>query len=123
MAKIPEKVGSYSALTKTGGGYLWDDVLEYRVWIHPNGDDYFVPFATYQGAKNFSEQEEKAEKPLALVLQKKGHWVAWDEKGVRIGDTNRITEWKVDWLKDKNFSDANLKRALKQAKREQKAGE
>ncbi len=41
-------VGSYPAQVKAGGGYVWDDVLEYRVWCHPergaadmyDGDDY-----------------------------------------------------------------------------------
>ena len=27
-------VGSYPALVKSGGGYVWDEVLEYRVWCH-----------------------------------------------------------------------------------------
>jgi hypothetical protein len=31
----PEKVGSYSAVAKAGGGFVWDEVLEYRVWFHP----------------------------------------------------------------------------------------
>lgn len=30
-----KKVGSYPALTKSGAGYFYDDVLEYRVWINP----------------------------------------------------------------------------------------
>ena len=28
-------VGTYSPVSKSGGGYVWDDVLEYRVWCHP----------------------------------------------------------------------------------------
>ena len=28
-------VGEYPALVKSGAGYFYDDVLEYRVWCHP----------------------------------------------------------------------------------------
>lgn len=28
-------VGKYPVLTKSGGGYFYDEVLEYRVWCHP----------------------------------------------------------------------------------------
>ncbi len=34
-AKDPDLVGTYPALVKSGGGYVWDEVLEYRVWCHP----------------------------------------------------------------------------------------
>ena len=30
-AAYPEKVGTYPALCHSGGGYFYDDVLEYRV--------------------------------------------------------------------------------------------
>jgi sugar lactone lactonase YvrE len=48
-------IGEYPALVKAGGGFVWDDVLEYRVWCHPeegvpdtdDGDDYYYVFATY----------------------------------------------------------------------------
>jgi hypothetical protein len=33
----PCLVGTYSAVAKAGGGFVWDDVLEYRVWCHPEG--------------------------------------------------------------------------------------
>ncbi len=32
---VLEQVGNYRALAKSGGGYVWDEVLEYRVWCHP----------------------------------------------------------------------------------------
>jgi putative acetyltransferase len=43
------KVGSYAALAGAGGGFVWDEVLEHRVWFHPergvadehDGDDYY----------------------------------------------------------------------------------
>jgi len=28
-----ELVGTYPASAKAGGGYVWDEVLEYRVWV------------------------------------------------------------------------------------------
>ena len=31
----PIRVGTYSAETKSGAGYFYDDVLEYRVWLNP----------------------------------------------------------------------------------------
>lgn len=54
----PAKVGEYPASAKSGGGYVWDAVLEYRVWCHPEmgapdlceGNDYFYAFETYAEA-------------------------------------------------------------------------
>jgi hypothetical protein len=73
----PDLVGSYSPLAKAGGGYVWDDVLEYRVWCHPergasdleDGSDYYYAFATYDEALAFSQVTEGAEAPLALIRQ------------------------------------------------------
>jgi len=113
------KVGKYSLLTGSGGGYLWDDVLEYRVWVHPGGDDYARVFASYESAKRFSENTLGAEKPLALVRQKMGHWVSVDDKGVRVGDKERITEWQVEWLDSKHrYSPSALRSALVKARKE-----
>ena len=77
-AKDPAKVGSYPARAKAGGGYVWDEVLEYRVWCHPergaadlaDGSDYFRAFATYPKALAFSRRTKGAEAPLALILQR-----------------------------------------------------
>ncbi len=68
-------VGWYGALTKAGGGYFYDEVLEYRVWIHPHeggpelseGDDYFCAFPSYEQALEFADEVPGAEEPLALV--------------------------------------------------------
>ena len=35
VAVDPEAVGTYPASVGAGGGYVWDEVLEYRVWCHP----------------------------------------------------------------------------------------
>jgi putative acetyltransferase len=98
-------VGTYPAVTKSGGGYVWDDVLEYRVWCHPErgandleeGSDYYFPFATYAEAVAFSENTQGAEEPLALIRQvehleepKPGEYVHCKDE--------RITEWPVEFL-------------------------
>jgi hypothetical protein len=98
LAIDAEKVGSYPALTKSGAGYFYDEVLEYRVWINvPEGDDYYKAFARYEDALEFSKNTEGAEEPLVLILQKQ--WIDEPEPGkffVRTED--RITEWRVEWL-------------------------
>ena len=92
-----DRVGKYPALTKSGGGYVYDEVLEYRVWIHPDGDDYYRAFATYDEAEQLAERTERAEPPLVLVLQREH--INEPERGEYVhvkGD--RITEWQVEWL-------------------------
>jgi hypothetical protein len=70
-------VGTYPADAKAGGGYVWDDVLEYRVWCCPergaaereDGGDYYYAFATYaEGAACFVNTAG-AKEPLALIQQ------------------------------------------------------
>src|SRR5215510_7479224 len=73
-----ERVGSYPGMVGAGGGYVWDAVLEYRVWCHPergapdkdDGNDYYYAFASYPEALRFSKKYPGAEEPLALILQK-----------------------------------------------------
>lgn len=104
--KDPDLVGSYPASAKAGGGYVWDEVLEYRVWCHPergatdldNGDDYYCTFSTYEEALEFAEQNLGTESPLALILQHEyidepvpGQYIHKVEK--------RIAEWPVEFLK------------------------
>jgi putative acetyltransferase len=102
----PDLVGTYSALAKAGGGYVWDDVLEYRVWCHPergssdseDGSDYYYAFASYAEALAFSRATEGAEAPLALVRQLE----YIDEP--KLGEYHhvkelRITEWPVEFLR------------------------
>ncbi|HSX17449.1 MAG TPA: GCN5 family acetyltransferase [Patescibacteria group bacterium] len=94
----PKKVGTYSSKVFSGGGYFYDDVLEYRVWTKENSKTMLHSFSTYEEASNFSKStSEDAEKPLVLVFQKE--YVAEDDSGrlthVKQG---RITEWQVDWL-------------------------
>lgn len=99
------KVGRYAAGTKSGAGFFYDDVLEYRVWFCPergakplNGkDDYYVAFAEYERAKEFSKASRGAEEPLVLVRQYE--WINEPEPGQYTAEKgNRVTEWQVEWL-------------------------
>ena len=102
----PSLVGTYPAMTHAGGGYVWDAVLEYRVWCHPergapdtqDGDDYYYAFETYAEAVAFSEQMVGAELPLALIEQLEH--INESEPGVyeHIKEP-RMTEWPVEFLK------------------------
>jgi hypothetical protein len=91
------KVGKYPAATKSGGGYFYDEVLEYRVWVHPGGDDTYRAFATFEEAEQFSKRTTGAEEPLVLVLQRESiNEPAPDTYEHVKGD--RVTEWQVAWL-------------------------
>lgn len=101
----PNAVGDYPAHTNSGGGYVWDEVLEYRVWCHPergapdygNGSDYYYVFASYEEALEFSRQAIGAEEPLALILQRE--YISEREPGRYIHvKAPRITEWPVEFL-------------------------
>ena len=103
--KDPSLIGTYPALAKSGGGFVWDDVLEYRVWCHPHagapeiegGTDYYYVFETYEEALAFSEKTPGAEAPLALILQEE--YISEPEPGkyVHIKE-KRFTEWPVQFL-------------------------
>lgn len=97
----PAKVGEYSSLTSSGGGRFYDDVLEYRVWCHPDGggDDDYCAFATHDDATAYqrANHADNPEEPLVLIRQLE--WVAEDADGVRSHETGeRITEWRTEWL-------------------------
>jgi putative acetyltransferase len=103
--KDPALVGTYPALAKSGGGYVWDDVLEYRVWCHPengaqnldNVSDYYYAFATYEEALVYSENNQGCESPLALIVQEE--YIDEPEEGNYIHiKEQRITEWDVTFL-------------------------
>lgn len=101
----PNFVGTYPATTKSGGGYVWDEVLEYRVWCHPergapdeaDGSDYFYAYATYAEALACSQQIKGAEEPLALILQREYISEEEPEQYVHV-KKERITEWSVEFL-------------------------
>jgi len=104
-AADPSLVGTYSPSAQTGGGYVWDDVLEYRVWRQAesgasdleNGSDYYSSFATYSEALAFSQRTEGADAPIALIRQRE--YIAEDNPGeYRHVKEERITEWPVEFL-------------------------
>ncbi len=101
----PAKVGTYAALADAGGGYVWDSVLEYRVWCHPeagapdeaDGDDYYYAFETYEDALAFSTLTIGAEEPLALIVQEE--YIDEPEPGRYVHiKKRRIAEWPVSYL-------------------------
>ena len=110
----PAKVGEYSAVSGAGGGYVWDAVLEYRVWCHPergapdfeDGSDYYYAFATYAEALQFSEWTERPEEPArpdrldkSSPSPKTGS--SYDMKEVR------VPEWPVEFLFEAQAHGAN----------------
>jgi putative acetyltransferase len=101
----PGLVGSYPAVAKAGGGYVWDEVLEYRVWCHPergapdedDGNDYYYAFESYAEALKFSERTIGAESPLALIQQLE--YISEPKPGVYVHVKEpRVTEWVVEFL-------------------------
>ena len=101
-----DRVGTYPAKAFAGGGFVWDAVLEYRVWCHPErgapdmdeGNDWFRAFASYEDALAFSRSEEGAEEPLALVLQRE--YIDEPEPGRYLHiQAERVTEWPVEFLR------------------------
>lgn len=103
--KNPELVGSYESLAFAGGGYVWDEVLEYRVWCYPkngaenlmDGEEYYYPFESYDEAEMFYQSTNGAQSPLALILQ--NEYIDEPEFGRYIHvKEQRITEWPVVFL-------------------------
>lgn len=101
----PEMVGEYPAAAGAGGGYVWDEVLEYRVWCHPergapdelNGEDYYYPFETYEDALEFAKANPGTEDPMALILQREHINETADGIYVHVTEERR-TEWPVEFL-------------------------
>ncbi len=101
----PSKVGEHPASAMAGGGYVWDAVLEYRVWCHPergapneaDGSDYYYAFETYEEADAFSRSNVGTEDPLALVLQREYIDESQPGQYVHIRE-ERVTEWPVEFL-------------------------
>ena len=120
VAADPVKVGVYEADTKSGAGYFYDDVLEYRVWLHPecgaarvrDGNDYYAAFAQFERAEEFSKKTKGAEIPLVLIRQRE--WI--DEPSPRKYEPKsgeRITEWRIEWLKDSHREADTIAKFLK----------
>ena len=105
VAVDPSKVGTYPAEAYAGGGYVWDAVLEYRVWCSPErgaadihkGSDYYYAFATFEEAREFARTTTGAEDPLALVLQEEYIDEPTPGEYVHVRAL-RVTEWPVEFL-------------------------
>lgn len=108
----PSLVGTYPALSKSGGGYVWDNVLEYRVWCHPtegekDSGDYYYAFATYGAAAEFAAARAGAKEPLALIEQLE--YIAEDEPGQYVHvKERRVTEWPVKFLSRPRRTDRTI---------------
>ena len=114
------RVGTYAGETYSGAGYFYDDVLEYRVWLHPengaaplNGThDYFVAFAQYEVADAFSRNTKGAEEPIVLVRQLE--WINEPEHGHFIPEKGeRTAEWQVPWLLKSKRNPRSIQEFLK----------
>lgn len=99
------RVGEYPAVAAAGGGLVWDEVLEYRVWCQTgngaedlmDGDDYFYSFATHEEALAFSLATIGAEEVLALIRQVE--YLDEPEPGqYRHVKEERIAEWPARFL-------------------------
>lgn len=98
VAVDPGRVGSYPAVSNSGAGYFYDDVLEYRVWFSTDTGDRYQAFAQWEPADAFSRSRSGAEPALALVRQLEH--IDEPRPGVYaavVGE--RFTEWRVEWLK------------------------
>ncbi|MFM9928347.1 GCN5 family acetyltransferase [Variovorax sp. H27-G14] len=101
----PTLIGSYAASAMSGGGYVWDAVLGYRVWCHPergaadleDGSDYYYSFASFADALIFADHTAGAEKPLALIVQEE--YIDEPSPGkYRHVKKRRVAEWQVEFL-------------------------
>jgi len=112
----PARVGKYPSFTASGGGMVYDDVLEYRVWRHtPKNGDAVKSFTSYEKALAYARKTERAEMPIVLVRQlqwidepSKGHFVQHKEL--------RLTEWNVKWLASGKRTPAKMKKLLGQSR-------
>jgi hypothetical protein len=101
----PKRVGTYPSKAFAGGGLVWDEVLEYRVWFSPergaedleDGSDYFRAFATYPEALAVSQRIRGADEPLALIRQREYVDEPEDGQYVHVKKV-RVTEWPVEFL-------------------------
>lgn len=102
-AADPDRVGTYPARVSSGGGFVWDAVLEYRVWraggeaAGGSADDEFAAFATYDEAATCARETPGADAPLALVLQEEYLDEPAPGRYVHVREP-RITEWPVELL-------------------------
>lgn len=105
-AADPDAVGSYDAVAGAGGGYVWDAVLEYRVWCHPadGTNDFYYAFATHHEAQAYADRLHgtegahlEIEEPLALIVQEE--YIEEPHPGEYVHvRARRLTEWPPEFL-------------------------
>jgi hypothetical protein len=89
----PAKVGTYPMEAFSGGGYFYDQVLEYRVWIKSKCSS----FATYEEALDFAKKKRNADEPVVLIYQKE--YINEPEENVfEHIKKERVSEWLPEWL-------------------------
>jgi len=102
----PTKIGKYPAVAGAGGGYVWDEVLEYRVWCHPKdgSSDFYYFYASFDeactAAKSLRDSDESialVEEPLALILQTE-HINEKEPDVYEHIKTERMAEWPPEFL-------------------------
>ncbi len=115
----PSKVGDYEARAGAGGGYVWDEVLEYRVWCYPargapdehDGSDYYYVFETGEDAMAFADENPGTGSPLALILQREH--INEPQPGVyEHVKTERRAEWPVELLRRPRRTPTTIPRFL-----------
>ena len=95
--KDPRRVGEYPTHAYAGGGYVWDEVLEYRVCGHDEDGPFYYTFEDAVSAIKFSEEKDGMDEPLALVLQKE--YLDEPDEGVYVHvKEERVTEWPLQFL-------------------------
>ena len=118
-----QMVGAYPAVVSAGAGYVYDDVLEYRVWCYPDdgaedlagGNDYFYAFETFEEAEEFREQTKGAQKTFALIRQ--FEWINEVEPGkFRHEKGERIAEWGAELLEGRKRETGTIEKLLKSLK-------
>lgn len=101
IAVKPAKVGHYPlVVSRNDGRCFYDDLLEYRVWVHnPTGDDVYMAFPTFEQSLQYSNANSPhAEFPLALVRQTE--WITEPNDCMFLRKTGeRIVECLVSNLK------------------------
>lgn len=112
LADKPKKIGSFPVEVFSGGGYFFDKVLEYRVWVrNEDGRSHLYSFTNYEDALRFSNQTKGAEVPLALVYQ--AEYIAEPEEGELVHIKQpRIAEWQVKWLEGNQRNEKNINNFL-----------
>lgn len=112
IADKPKKIGSFPVEVFSGGGYLFDKVLEYRVWVrNKNVSSELYSFTNYEDALRFRNQTKGAEFPLALVYQ--AEYIAEPEEGEPVLIKQpRIAEWQVKWLEGNQRNEKNINNLL-----------